>query len=289
MTVEIRHLRGFQAIVAHRNITRAAAELGITQPALSRTLRQLEAHLGVQLVDRSTHHFGLTTAGEHFAGRADAAIAAFDDSVDPTRLGVWPLRLGHAWSALGRYTPTLLREWGRRHPETPLELLRFDDRTAGLADGRVDAALVRGTAPTGFLVQELFREGRLAAVPAGGELAARSTLTLADLARFPLALNTIAGATTVAMWPVGDRPTDIVTVANTDDWLAAIAADRAIGVTGESTVHLHTHPGVAYVPLTGVPDLPVMMAWADPPSHPAVPLLLALAQQVVTATKDHCP
>ena len=284
MTVEVRHLRAFQALVAEHNVTRAAASLQISQPALSRTLRQLEGHLGVQLVDRSTHHFELTTAGRHFAARAESAVTAFDEAVDPARLGVWPLRLGHAWSALGRYTPTLLREWGRQHPETPLELLRFDDRTAGLADGRVDAALVRGSAPGGSVVRELFREGRLAAVPAGGELAARSELTLADLARFPLALNTIAGATTVAMWPAGARPTEIVTVANTDDWLAAIAADRAVGVTGESTVHLHTHPGVAYVPLTGVPDLSVMLAWTDPPTHPAVPLLVELATAIVART-----
>ena len=281
MTVEIRHLRCFQALATEHNVTRAAAVLQISQPALSRTLRQLEAFVGVQLVDRSTHHFELTTAGQHFAGRADAAVAAFDEAVDPARLGVWALRLGHAWSALGRYTPDLLREWGRIHPETPLELLRFDERTAGLTDGRVDVAIIRGTAPPGFVTRELFRESRLAAVPAGGVLAGQSSVTMADLARYPVALNTIAGATTLSLWPVGDRPTDTVRVANTDDWLAAIAADRAVGVTGESTAQLHSHPGVAYLPLVGVPDLAVMLAWANPPTHPAVPLLVALAERVV--------
>ena len=277
----MRHLRCFQALTAERNVTRAADHLQMSQPALSRTLRQLEAHLGVQLIDRSTHHFELTVAGQHFAGRADAAVAAFDEAVDPAKLGVWALRLGHAWSALGRYTPDLLREWGRIHPETPLELLRFDDRTAGLADGRVDVAIVRGTPPSGFVARELLREARLAAVPAGGVLAGQTSVRLADLARHPVALNTIAGATTVSLWPIGERPATIVQVANTDDWLATIAADRAVGVTGESTAQLHSHPGVTYLPVVGVPDLPVLLIWRDPPTHPAVPLLVELAQQVV--------
>jgi DNA-binding transcriptional LysR family regulator len=269
---------------AHRaggNITRAAALLHITQPALSRTLRQLETHLGVQLVDRSTHHLELTTAGQHFAARAATAVATFDETTDPARLGTWPLRLGHSWSALGRHTPTLLRRWGRAHPDIPLELLRFDDRTAGLADGRSDVALVRGSAPRGFAGAHLFDERRLAAVPAGGELASRASLTLADLARHPVGLSPTAGSTTVSLWPAGAQPREIVTVANTDDWLAAIAADRAVGVTAESTAQMHGHPGVAFVPLADAPDLPVMLIWADPPSHPAVPLLLALVRQVV--------
>ena len=49
MTVEVRHLRAFLAIAEEGTITRAAARLHLTQPALSRTLRQLETHLGLRL------------------------------------------------------------------------------------------------------------------------------------------------------------------------------------------------------------------------------------------------
>jgi len=109
MTAELRHLRAFLAIAAERSITRAAVRLHVTQPALSRTLRQLETHLGVRLIDRSTHHLELTAAGRAYRDRAAAAVAAVDDVLDPARAGTHPLRLGHAWSALGEHTTTLLR------------------------------------------------------------------------------------------------------------------------------------------------------------------------------------
>src|SRR6185312_9689108 len=80
MTAELRHLRAFVAIADEENITRAAARLHLTQPALSRTLQQLEAHLGVRLVERSTHHLRLTAPGRAFTDRARAAVTAVDDA-----------------------------------------------------------------------------------------------------------------------------------------------------------------------------------------------------------------
>jgi DNA-binding transcriptional LysR family regulator len=144
MTMELRHLRCFLAIAEEGTLTRAATRLHLTQPVVSRTLRQLEDHLGVRLIDRSTHHLGLTAAGHSFRIRAASAVASADAAFDPAQLGVWPLRLGHAWSAFGEFTVSLLRSWLQEHPDVPLELRRIEDRTAGLARGEVDAALLRG-------------------------------------------------------------------------------------------------------------------------------------------------
>jgi DNA-binding transcriptional LysR family regulator len=270
------------AIAEEGNITRAAAGLHLTQPVLSRTLRQLEAHLGIRLVDRSTHHLRLTQAGRDLRGRAAAALAAVDGAFDPTRLGSWPLRLGHAWSAFGENTAALLRLWQQTYPDIPLELLRIDDRTAGLTRGKVDVAVLRGPVTSrGILTQLLQTESRVAAVPTDSPLAARASLALADLADQTVAISTISGTTTLELWPVSTRPTGTMPVANVDDWLAAIAAGRAVGVTAQATAGMHPYPGVAYVPLTDAPDLPVVLAWADPPTHPAIADLVRLAREVV--------
>lgn len=282
MTMELRHLRCFLAIAEEGTLTRAATRLHLTQPVVSRTLRQLEGHLGVRLIDRSTHHLGLTAAGHSFRIRAASAVAAADSAFDPAQLGVWPLRLGHAWSAFGEFTVSLLRSWMQEYPDVPLELRRIEDRTAGLSRGEVDAALLRGPVTTpGIRTEPLMAEPRLAAVPAGTPLAARSRLTLTDLAGYPVVLNTVSGTTTTDLWPASIRPEATIEVANTGDWLAAIAAGKAVGVTTTATASVHPYPGIAYRPLAGAADLTVSLAWTHPPTHPAIAKLVALAREVV--------
>ncbi|WP_327236082.1 LysR family transcriptional regulator [Streptomyces sp. NBC_01317] len=287
MSIELRHLRCFLAIAEESSLTRAAARLHLTQPAVSRNLVALEKHLGVRLAERSTHHLALTAEGRAFRERAAAAVAAFDDALDAGRLRRRPLRLGHAWSAFGPYTTPLLRRWEREHPETPLELLRIDDRTAGLIRGEVDAALLRGPAvlgTPGLVTELLFTEPRVAAVPADGPLAARPTLTLADLASQRILVNTVSGTTTPSLWPPEAGPVTTVTVANTDDWLTGIAAGRGVGVSSASTADMHPHPGVAYRPLPDAPPLQVFLAWREGAAHPATQDLATLAWQLATGT-----
>ncbi|GGS71187.1 LysR family transcriptional regulator [Streptomyces tanashiensis] len=282
MSIELRHLRCFLAIAEEASLTRAAARLHLTQPAVSRTLAALEQHLGARLVDRSTHHLALTAEGRAFQDRAAAALAAFEAAVDPARLRHRPLRLGHAWSAFGPYTTPLLRRWQRAHPETPLELLRIDDRTAGLARGEVDAALLRGAVEApGLVTAELTTEMRVAALPADHPLADRARLALDDLAGETVVLNTVSGTTTLSLWPAAARPAATLTVANTDDWLTAIAAGRGIGVSSASTAALHPHPGVSYRPLPEAPPLPVVLAWRDAFPHPATGALVTMAREIV--------
>ncbi|MFH8989547.1 LysR family transcriptional regulator [Streptomyces sp. NPDC017940] len=283
MTMELRHLRAFLAIAEEGAITRAATRLHIGQPALSRTLRQLETHLGVRLVDRSTHHLELTAAGRTFRDRAAAALAAVDRAFDPGSLAALPLRLGHSWAALGDLTLPLLRRWDEEHPDVPLELRRVDDRTAGLARGVVDVALLRGeVAEPGLVTELLLEEERVAVVPAGSGLAARDTLTLADLASWPVALNTVAGTTTLDLWPASGRPTGTVEVANTDEWLTAVAVGRAVGISTSATPRLHTHPAIVYRPLTDAPPVPLVLAWrSGTPTHPAIGALVRLARDLV--------
>lgn len=294
MTAELRHLRAFLAIADAGSVTSAAAVLRMSQPALSRTLRQLETHLGVRLVDRSTHHLELTTDGRRFLDKAVTAVAAVDEALDPARLRPWPLRLGHAWSAFGRHTTPLLRRWKELYPQTPLELLRVDERSAGLLSGKVDVALMRAPLipreADGLLGEWLCNETRVAAVPADSELAAHTgPLNLGSLAHHPIALNTVSGLTTLELWPEEIRPDpdSAVLVANTDDWLGAIAAGNAVGVSTSATAEMHPHPDVVYRPLAGTGDVPLMLIWRESPigsgrpGHPAVPQLVRVALDVL--------
>ncbi|MFD3944902.1 LysR family transcriptional regulator [Streptomyces sp. NPDC058579] len=290
MPADLRHLRAFIVIADEGNITRAAARLRTGQPALSRTLAALEHHLGVRLVDRSTRHLELTTEGHAFRDRAVAAIAAVDAALDVRGLRPWPLRLGYSWAALGGHTVPLLRRWDEEQPGTPLELRRFDDRTAGLLSGKVDAALLRGPFEAPGLISELLRwEERVAVLPIGSPLAARDTLTLAALAERPIALNPTAGTTTLGLWPEDTRPATAVEVSNHDEWLTVVAAGRAVGVSTRATPASYLHPSLVHRPLTDAPPVPVHLVWRALDHHPSLPDLVALAHAVLAAEPDPLP
>ncbi|MFG2863023.1 LysR family transcriptional regulator [Streptomyces sioyaensis] len=282
MSIELRHFRCFLAIADTLSITRAAERLHLTQPAVSRTLSRLEQELGIRLVDRSTHHLALTPDGRAFRDRARIAVSAFDRALATAHHTEWPLRLGHAWSAAGTDTTALLRRWREEHPETPLELLRIDDRTAGLARGDVDAALLRGEVQApGLVTEQLTTEPRVAGLPADDPLADRTALSLTDLTDRTIAVNTVSGITGLDLWPAGARPATSITIGNTDDWLAAITGGRAVGVTTSATAEMHPHPAMAYVPLTDAPPVPVVIAWRDGPGHPGIGDLIGLAHEVM--------
>lgn len=279
MTVEIRHLRAFLAIAEERNLTRAAQRLHITQPALSRTLAQLERLVGTRLVDRSTHHVELTEAGARFERAAFDAVRSVEAAVAAAGGDELPLRLGHSWSA-GIHLSALMREWNRVPRPCPLVILRNEDRSAGLTSGRVDAALTRGPIDGNrFRSAVIDEEPRVAVLHAAHPLAKRRRIDLIDLAD-GLLVTTTVGTTTPALWPEGHRPGIATEVTTIDDWLVAIASGAGFGVSVASTAVLHPFPDIRYVPIDGVSAVPLLLAWPKRSPHPAVKELVRLATTV---------
>ena len=81
--MELRHLEAFRAVAGHANVTRAAAQLGVAQPALSLQLKRLETELGVVLFERTSRGVKLTEAGVILLEDAiDVAIATLPRAVD---------------------------------------------------------------------------------------------------------------------------------------------------------------------------------------------------------------
>jgi DNA-binding transcriptional LysR family regulator len=283
MTVEIRHLRAFLAIAEEQNLTRAAARLHLTQPALSRALAQMERDLGVLLVERSTHHLELTEAGRAFEQRAFDAVRAFETALASAVGRELPLRLGHSWSA-GIHLAAILRSWGAAARPCDIVVIRSDDRSAGLTSGAVDAALTRGPVDGGrFRSTVIDREPRLAVVQRNHPLARRRRVTLDQLAGEPLVATTV-GVTTPTLWPEARRPTVAVEVPTVDDWLVAIAAGVGFGVTVASTARLHQHPDVRYIPVDGAPLVPLLLAWPRRGAHHAITELRTVATRAFASS-----
>ncbi|RLU85798.1 LysR family transcriptional regulator [Streptomyces griseocarneus] len=271
--VELRHLKALVAIADEGTVTAAAARLCLTQPALSRTLAQLEQRVGVRLVDRSPRRLALTPAGSTLLEHGRAILAHLDAALADTTAVSRPLRLGYNCAVLGQQTVPLLRSWRRDHPHVPLELRRMDNRTAGLATREVDLAILRvRPADPRIEAEALYLEDRVAALPDDHPLAARGAVTLAELHAETLAVCPETGTADAEPWPART-----VEVRDVDEWLTVIAAGQAIGLAAAGTRESHAHPGVRYVTLT---DAAPATVWLARPAHPAHPATDAFRQAV---------
>ncbi len=282
MNVELRHLRALAAIGDAGTITDAAIALRVSQPALSRTLEQLEHRLGTRLVERTTRRLALTDAGRRLWEHAHRILNQFDDALAEAATGPRPLRVGFGSAALGRHTVPLLRGWRADRPDTPTRVRRCDDPQAALRRGEVDLAFMRATPtdPT-LAAQALYREPRVAAVPEHDPLALRDALLLAELADHQVALCSTAAASSADLWPAGARPNSFE-VPGVDEWLTTIATGEAVGVTTEATGHSHPHPGIRYLPLADVGPVTVHLVWPRTPTHPATNAFRAHAAALLT-------
>jgi len=185
--MELRHLRYFVAVAETLHFSRAATRLHLTQPALSRQIRDLETELGTPLLLRHGTVTSLTPAGSAFLVRTREILAAVDRATAEARTAGRQLRIGHYGTLwLDHFAPAL-RTYARRFPG---RALHTEERTAaglidGLRRGELDFALL-GTVDAAlkheFATRRLVELPLLIALGAANPLAKRRRLALADLA-----------------------------------------------------------------------------------------------------------
>lgn len=269
MDIELRHLRAFATVVSAGTFTDAGIELGISQTAVSRNVAALESVLGVRLLRRTTRSVELTPAGERVLRAARRALAVVADLRQEALTGVSTIRVGYAWSALGKHTPEFQRRWAATFPQHELRLTRTNTPTAGLDEGTSDLVILRRIPEAARLELMLIgAEKRYCALSADDPLAAKRTVTLSQVAEAPLAIDYRTGSTQLDLWPEHDQPQRTVAVSDVDDWLTLISSGTARGVTAESTAEQYRRRGLVYRLVRDAPPVPIYAAWAktDPPA-----------------------
>ena len=285
MDLELRHLRCLVAIVDSGSFTDAAIELGISQAAVSRTLIALEEVLGVRLLHRTSRIVTPTTAGVQVLARARHLLAEADDLVAEASTGHTRLRLGHAWSAMGRHTAEFQRRWAARYPEVELHLVRTNTATGGLAEGACDLAVVRTAVDEHrFASAVVGHERRYCAMAADDPWARRRSVRLAEVAQRSLLIDRRTGTTTPDLWPAEARP-EIELTQDIDDWLAVIATGRSVGITTEGTLTQYRRDGIVFRRLRDAPPVAVQLIWRRHDPHPSTPAAIAM----LTELYDHRP
>jgi DNA-binding transcriptional LysR family regulator len=261
--VEFRHLRAFEAVARLKSFTRAAGELMITQPALTRTIQQLEDALGATLLDRSSRHVEVTAGGRAFLEYAQRILAELDRGIGAVRQQA-TIRLGFSWLLPDPWAQDTVARFEKATGIT-VSLVRTDAAVEAVRQGKVDVAVVRGHAEhkagASLRVVHLFNESRVAVCSVHSRLADKSEMDWADVPRWPLVVNVASGTTGPWSWPAGARPKTVVETGNFDEWIESVAADRGVGVIPDVAVRRAIHPGVRFIALRDAPPSPVALAF----------------------------
>jgi len=151
----LRQLRVFTSVARHLNFARAAEELGLTAPAVSMQIKELETDTGLLLFDRSKRKVSLTTAGEYVLASTQRVLAAMRDAEDMVARfrGLKTGVLDVAMVSTAKYfLPRLLAQFRQEHPGIDIRLLAADNREAIvrlLQQGNIELAIM-GRPPQGW-------------------------------------------------------------------------------------------------------------------------------------------
>lgn len=241
--LDLRNVRYFTAVAEHGHFGHAATALHLTQPSLSRYVRQLERQLGARLLARTPRGVRLTDAGRTFLEQAIALLDAAARTVASTRAAASPSRITVGYSTNLVITPAV-REFRSRYPDAEVQTLHldWDEPRRALLEHRVDAVIARLPFPIDRLdVVVLYEEPRVLLVAADHRLAGRPTVELADFADEPL--PKFPAPDWNAFWRIDPRPDgspapDGPAIDSIEDYNERIAGGEAVGVAPAGVTEL---------------------------------------------------
>ncbi|TQS28917.1 LysR family transcriptional regulator [Microbispora sp. KK1-11] len=263
--LDLRLVRYFTTVASHLHYGRAAAELRIAQPSLSRQIGKLEAQVGARLLDRTRQGTRLTEAGEIFLIQARALLRSSEQATAAARAAARPTRITVGYTAGLIVTPAV-RNLRHKHPDADVRTLHLEwnEPREALLDRRVDAAITRLPLQTdGLHVTILYDEPKMLLVPVGHRLAGKESVTLDDIEDEPI--PRFPDPDFDAYWRVDPRPGGRPApggppVETIEDKLEYIAAGQAVAIIPAALHAGGARPDLTAVPLRGVEPGHVVVA-----------------------------
>ena len=187
----------FAAVAKHRNVSRAAEELHISQPAVTKQLKILEKNYNAKLYERTGLGIELTDTGQIFFREVNAILKGYERlrekiSAAPSTATVETLTVGGTYSPSLYLLPSLLALFNRTHPHVQCNLrsaTRFAIERLILSS-EVDIALINNASTNPAIIAEPYRpEPLVAFVSTNHPLARHQKLTLQEFERVPLIIR----------------------------------------------------------------------------------------------------
>ncbi len=281
-TCDLRQMRYFVAVAEALSFRRAAEQLNVAQPALSRTIRQLEQSLEVRLLERNNRWVELTEVGSVFLEGCRATLSAADKTIKDTlraRAGeIGHLVIGYTDFAISGVLPELIQVFRSRYPEVTVELVHMVTfvQLEALAAGDIHVGAMTGPLAEPGLRHVTLQNDRLVAIlPRGHPLAKLKAIPLAKLAGEPF----VTGQ--AAYWrhylthmmsvcqSAGFRPRIVEEAYNSEGIFGLVAANMGLTLHVEAARNYYRR-GLAIRPLEGTDyRVPTVAAWnADDASAP---------------------
>lgn len=297
----IRQLEYVVAVADHLSFSAAADVCGVSQPALSTQVREVEQRLGLSLFERGR---GGVSVPEHASAVIDAArraIRAVDDVVDaaidlrgelvgPVRIGVIPTMAPYL-------LPTLVRELRRRHPRSEAVLTeeRTDDLVRRIELGELDLGLLASPVPgEGFEVVEVATDEFHLAMPEDHPFAGEGSLPSGVLSGLPVMLledgHCLRDQAIDACASVGATAEGTIQGTSLTTLCQMVSAGAGVTLLPASAREVEARPGSGLVtrPLRDPrPNRVVVLAWRA--SSPLAPLYRGFAEAIAPAVQEQCP
>ncbi len=272
MDLDLRRLRYFAAVAEHRHFGRAARQLYIAQPVLSRQIHALEDELGCALLVRTTRSVALTLAGEQLAEQARGVFAAVDAAVRrvyEADRGVARLVVAFA---PGLRVSAAVRVFSAEYPDVQVELLQLNwwEQDTPLRDGRADVGYLRRPfEDTGLRTVAIGSEPKVACLPATHPLAQRRTLRSADLDGETI-LDALARRTS-----------------SVEEKFELIAAGHGIAMVPRSVAKSYARPDLVYRPVSDLVPVQTCLTVAEDRHDQRVLDFMTIAEDVLRTRTGH--
>jgi DNA-binding transcriptional LysR family regulator len=247
-SMELRHLRYFVAVAEEQNVTRAAVKLHVSQPTISRQIRDLEGDLGIALFERGAKAVRLTDAGRVFLGEARALLHHAERAMQMAKAVAGgkcgEIHVGYAPSLAVEILPRTLRYFQESNPDVRVQLhdLSTQEMLLGLKGGKLHVALMVQVSPkalTGLVFEELQSQAVCVALHPGHPLARARKVGLEQVAKERLIAFTLADYPEHQAWiaglfaPLKRSPQIVEEHDSITSLIAAVESGRGVAVIAQ--------------------------------------------------------